>query len=1407
MLNKINTRLKVDLYSSSQYTVVNTQQGDNNSRIIEVELLDNGNPYVLPEKVTISLQGARPDGFSILESCQYSGNIITCELKDYILAVEGKCSVKIVLLDSDMILSSIPFHILVGKNPFDEKGVIGTPQFSILTEAIRAANEALEKATQVNNSWAEQSVDINSQWISQKEAIQTEWEVKKDEVTEATNAANKAKENANTAASNANIEIEKMKALEDSVETAEFSRVIAEQGRVGAEIERVAEESNRNINESKRMETESARDVAETTRGNAEQIRIQNEIDRINTESTRVESENKRVDAELDRTDNENIRQLNEDNRINAEQKRNIAETERVDNENKRKANEINRQQAETKRESDFLSAKTAAETATTNASKAADRANNAAEVCEDLVAGVLPIANEYVAGAVKATDDLHIASDGKTSIPILYSQIATAEESFLSLSTLNGGLRVNEIRGKTIQTGKNLVDINSMKGSNVIKGNSITINAENGKAGVSCVQKAFLKAGTYAMSTKSVTITGTGVTARTGIFKVDFYDEDSKYFKYDLEPNLRKKTFTLDKDLIVNITLMISGDEPVSDVSVTWDEVMLEPGSTKTEYEPYIGGFPSPELPIPIKGVGESGSLTLTVNGKNLFPQINSQTFNGVTFAVTTDGTITLSGTATANSTLGVPYNKFLPSGTYTLSANNNQVMGANVQLKLCYSSSGGIYKNVMTQLSAINKTQTYTIDGGFPAFAHIYIASGTVLNNLVIKPQLESGTATPFEQYKETKATITLSQPLRRVGNVYDRIVKRNGIWGIERNIAKVIYNGSSDYALSGIDSTSLADVVKFAIVGILPNAKAVNDIKVFVDKFEVKSTTDNSNTEHARNSDPRYGDQLLIYIAKTRLNEFTSATIRAWFATNPITILYQLEVPVFEPLPTAEQAQLNALQTFSGVTNVFTDDALNPTLNVSYGKTDVAALELYTSNQGDSKINKTDIVNNLATTVKGKVLGAEQGTELQNQITELDKELSRKSPSDHKHTKSQITDFPTSMPADGGNADTLEGKHSNEFVNWIGRVTPKIANDPTYPINYQGDIMDSDASAVGLPSGIWWHVSYQRHSVNTSGFGLLIAYPLNNSKEKPRYRTAQNGKTWEEWSVIGDSNVNTMGITKQFTTEAEANDYIDNFSSLMSDYTYYRLVVDFTFSHSKLGGGTYYIDGFKTWSGYEWQKAYSYEAELPRTLTRTKFQGMWKGWAKTNDGGNANTLGGLDNNKFVQWIGTVNLTTLNDSAIPLNYEGDVEPTTAKSIGLAENWWHVKYQRHANTAGGYGLQQFFPLNAPSLSPRYRTSSSKTWETPKPMGGDLIFRSVVVNTGLWNSDNQFSSFGYNFKAVVSCPGALETQTPMVTFAPAQSLDDNIGSIIYSVNNGIWIYARTKPTANITINEIRFLPN
>jgi hypothetical protein len=81
------------------------------------------------------------------------------------------------------------------------------------------------------------------------------------------------------------------------------------------------------------------------------------------------------------------------------------------------------------------------------------------------------------------------------------------------------------------------------------------------------------------------------------------------------------------------------------------------------------------------------------------------------------------------------------------------------------------------------------------------------------------------------------------------------------------------------------------------------------------------------------------------------------------------------------------------------------------------------IFSANVGDSSVGiagpdaiEQDIDNLLA-----------NDQELLGQINNLD---AAKADLIHEHTKSDITDFPSSLPADGGNADTVGGK-----TIWVG------------------------------------------------------------------------------------------------------------------------------------------------------------------------------------------------------------------------------------------------------------------------------------------------------------------------------------------------------------------------------------
>ena len=81
-----------------------------------------------------------------------------------------------------------------------------------------------------------------------------------------------------------------------------------------------------------------------------------------------------------------------------------------------------------------------------------------------------------------------------------------------------------------------------------------------------------------------------------------------------------------------------------------------------------------------------------------------------------------------------------------------------------------------------------------------------------------------------------------------------------------------------------------------------------------------------------------------------------------------------------------------------------------------------------------------------------------------------LSGKSDSGHTHSKADITDFPASLPANGGNADTVDGLHADDFV------SAAALNQIQIPSN------------VDVPAWIYANGKrYQRYMTNDENIGL--------------------------------------------------------------------------------------------------------------------------------------------------------------------------------------------------------------------------------------------------------------------------------------------------------------------------------
>lgn len=201
---------------------------------------------------------------------------------------------------------------------------------------------------------------------------------------------------------------------------------------------------------------------------------------------------------------------------------------------------------------------------------------------------------------------------------------------------------------------------------------------------------------------------------------------------------------------------------------------------------------------------------------------------------------------------------------------------------------------------ISFIGYVNSFTTDSN-TNFIRFY---NSYANDLSISIQFEEGIqATPYEPYIEDKLTILSPVQLEKVGDVADRIICKDGIWGVEKNVGTQIFDSNSTWT-----QNNKTDVYIEYICG-TPIPKNIN-YGVSGDKYFITS-----NSLTGIRSSASTGKIIVKYnldIAPTLIaSEFTE-----YVKNNPFVVKYLLEQPEFIPLPHDQQVKL---RTFAGKTNI--------------------------------------------------------------------------------------------------------------------------------------------------------------------------------------------------------------------------------------------------------------------------------------------------------------------------------------------------------------------------------------------------------------------------------------------------------------------------------------------------------
>lgn len=327
--------------------------------------------------------------------------------------------------------------------------------------------------------------------------------------------------------------------------------------------------------------------------------------------------------------------------------------------------------------------------------------------------------------------------------------------------------------------TGKNLFDKSTLTAGIGVSDLTQTINGFTFKTAATSKtmnvgSNVYLPAGTYYCS-------GT-VTCSDTSYKGGWAVYDKETGKFIINASSRgtiNDKFTITESKTYQLNFYAPYNAPVG-ITMTFENIQLEQGSTATSYEPYEYLGPK--------------TIKMPSNGENLTPYPyadNDKTENGITFVTGNYSGITINGTVSSDLPVSfiIVDNLDLTAGNYTFSSGyNGTIMPNDVIVQLCYLENT-IPKGVST-LSGSKLQETFSIDDTLAQKKfRVVIALNTEMSNsfsvddLLLCPTLvKSGS-------KEVLKVSYNSRNFFNINNVYSPL--NTDTYEISNNTLKVYRN----------------------------------------------------------------------------------------------------------------------------------------------------------------------------------------------------------------------------------------------------------------------------------------------------------------------------------------------------------------------------------------------------------------------------------------------------------------------------------------------------------------------------------------------------------------------------------------------------------------------------------------
>ena len=152
-LQKMTTKFNLEMSGDTKKYMVSAIQGDRATRRIVVKLMNDGEPYVIPNQAFVNVNITKPDGKSVYNACEHSGAEVTIELTSQALAAAGTalCDVEVRSADDSQIITSASFEIEIERSQRRDGAIESSNEFTAIEKKVNEAIGKVEDAEKVKN--------------------------------------------------------------------------------------------------------------------------------------------------------------------------------------------------------------------------------------------------------------------------------------------------------------------------------------------------------------------------------------------------------------------------------------------------------------------------------------------------------------------------------------------------------------------------------------------------------------------------------------------------------------------------------------------------------------------------------------------------------------------------------------------------------------------------------------------------------------------------------------------------------------------------------------------------------------------------------------------------------------------------------------------------------------------------------------------------------------------------------------------------------------------------------------------------------------------------------------------------------------------------------------------------------